>query len=85
MKKFDSFVNEEVGIRNIKSIIGPMKTAEIYFHKDLDGVTSALAMKYFLETYYQVKKRQLILSQLVQMLKLFLEKFLIHPHLLQVT
>jgi len=55
MKKFDSFVNEEVGIRNIKSIIGPMKTAEIYFHKDLDGVTSALAMKYFLETYYQVK------------------------------
>jgi len=32
-----------------------MRTAEIYFHKDLDGVTSALAMKYFLETYYQVK------------------------------
>ena len=55
MKKYNSFVNEEVGIRNIKKIIGDMKTAEIYFHKDLDGVTSALAMKYFLETYYQVK------------------------------
>lgn len=55
MKKYNSFVNEEVGIRNIKNIIGPMKTAEIYFHKDLDGVTSALAMKHFLETYYQVK------------------------------
>ena len=55
MKKYNSFVNEEVGIRNINKIIGDMKTAEIYFHKDLDGVTSALAMKYFLETYYQVK------------------------------
>ncbi len=55
MRNYNSFVNEEVGIRNIKKIIGPMKTAEIYFHKDLDGVTSALAMKYFLETYYQVK------------------------------
>ena len=55
MQNYNSFVNEEVGIRNIKKIIGPMKTAEIYFHKDLDGVTSALAMKYFLETYYQVK------------------------------
>ena len=55
MQNYNSFVNEEVGIRNIKKIIGDMKTAEIYFHKDLDGVTSALAMKYFLETYYQVK------------------------------
>jgi len=55
MQNYNSFVNEEVGIRNIKKIIGPMKTAEIYFHKDLDGVTSALAMKYFLQTYYQVK------------------------------
>ena len=55
MQNYNSFVNEEVGIRNIKKIIGDMRTAEIYFHKDLDGVTSALAMKYFLETYYQVK------------------------------
>ena len=51
MQNYNSFLNEEVGIRNIKKIIGPMKTAEIYFHKDLDGVTSALAMKYFLQTY----------------------------------
>ena len=55
MQNYNSFVNEEVGIRNINKIIGDMKTAEIYFHKDLDGVTSALAMKYFLETYYKVK------------------------------
>jgi hypothetical protein len=55
MQNYNSFINEEVGIRNIKKIIGDMRTAEIYFHKDLDGVTSALAMKHFLETYYQVK------------------------------
>ena len=55
MQNYNSFINEEVCIRNIKKIIGDMRTAEIYFHKDLDGVTSALAMKYFLETYYQVK------------------------------
>ena len=55
MLKYNSFVNEEVGIRNLKSIIGSIKTCEIYFHKDLDGVTSALAMKQFLKTYYQVE------------------------------
>lgn len=55
MLKYNSFVNEEVGIRNLKAIIGSMKTCEIYFHKDLDGVTSALAMKQFLKTYYQVE------------------------------
>jgi len=55
MLKYNSFINEEVGIRNLKSIIGTLKTCEIYFHKDLDGVTSALAMKQFLKTYYQVE------------------------------
>lgn len=55
MLKYNSFVNEEVGIRNLKAIIGTLRTCEIYFHKDLDGVTSALAMKQFLKTYYQVE------------------------------
>jgi hypothetical protein len=55
MLKYNNFINEEVGIRNLKAIIGPLKTCEIYFHKDLDGVTSALAMKQFLKTYYQVE------------------------------
>jgi hypothetical protein len=55
MKNYNSFVNEEVGIRKIKSIIGTHTEFEIYFHKDLDGVTSALAMKYFIETYYKLK------------------------------
>ncbi len=53
--KYKSFLNEEVGLRNLKSIVAGYKTAEIYFHKDLDGISSALCMKYFLETYYKIK------------------------------
>ena len=49
MKKYTQFINEEVGLRNISKIAKLHKTAEIYFHKDLDGVTSALAMKTFLK------------------------------------
>lgn len=55
IKKFNSFVNEEVGIRNIKSTIGDSNKCEIYFHKDLDGVCTAIAMKSFLKTYYRVE------------------------------
>jgi DNA-binding MarR family transcriptional regulator len=55
MKKYNQFVNEEVGLKNIKKIAKLHKTAEIYFHKDLDGVTSALAMKVFLKNYYQIE------------------------------
>jgi hypothetical protein len=54
LKRFDSFINEEVGIRNIKTTIGDKKECEIWFHKDLDGVCTALAMKSFLKTYYNV-------------------------------
>ena len=43
MKKYTEFVNEEVGLRNIKAITKGYKECEIYFHKDLDGVTSALS------------------------------------------
>lgn len=38
------------GIRNIKQISKQYKEAEIYFHQDLDGVTSCLAMKSYLES-----------------------------------
>lgn len=47
--------NEEVGLRDISKFAKLHNTCEIYFHKDLDGVTSALAMKGFLETYYRIK------------------------------
>ena len=43
-----------MGLKNIKNISKKYKKCEIYFHMDLDGVTSALAMKYYLETYYNI-------------------------------
>jgi hypothetical protein len=55
MKKYLEFIKEEVGLRNLKKITKGMKSCEIYFHKDLDGVTSAIAMKEFLKNYYQIE------------------------------
>lgn len=43
-------VNES-GIRNIKALSKKYKDATGYFHQDLDGVTSALGMKSYLERY----------------------------------
>jgi hypothetical protein len=39
----------ESGIRNINNLKERYPKAEIYFHQDLDGVTTALAMKNYLE------------------------------------
>lgn len=39
----------ESGIRNITDLKKKFKKAKIYFHLDLDGVTSAIAMKSYLE------------------------------------
>ena len=39
----------ESGLRNIRSLSNRYKRAKIYFHQDLDGVTTALAMKNYLE------------------------------------
>ena len=55
VRKYSGFVNEEVGMRNLKKITANVKNAEIYFHKDLDGVTSALAMKEFFHRSYDIK------------------------------
>jgi hypothetical protein len=55
IKKYQNFLNEEVGLKNISKIAKQFKKAEIYFHKDLDGVTSAIAMKEFLKNYYQIE------------------------------
>jgi hypothetical protein len=45
MKKL---INES-GLRNIKELSKRYKKAKIYFHQDLDGVTTAIAMKAYLE------------------------------------
>jgi hypothetical protein len=39
----------ETGLRNIKALQKRYQKAEIYFHQDLDGVTTAIAMKKYLE------------------------------------
>lgn len=55
IKKFNNFINEEVGLRNLSSIAKLHSECEIFFHCDLDGVTSAISMKEFLKTYYQIE------------------------------
>lgn len=40
---------KESGIRDIKKLAKRYQMAKIYFHQDLDGVTTALAMKNYLE------------------------------------
>lgn len=42
---------KESGIRDINDIAKRYNKAKIYFHQDLDGVTTALAMKNYLEQY----------------------------------
>lgn len=39
----------ETGLRNIKLLSNRYPKAKIYFHQDLDGVTTAIAMKEYLE------------------------------------
>lgn len=40
---------------DIANIVGSNRKCEIYFHKDLDGVTSALAMKQILKGQYDIE------------------------------
>jgi hypothetical protein len=41
----------ETGLRDISALRKRYPKAEIYFHQDLDGVTTAIAMKAYLEKY----------------------------------
>lgn len=47
----ETILLKESGIRDINDISKRYKKAKIYFHQDLDGVTTALAMKNYLEQY----------------------------------
>ena len=42
-------VLSESGLRDIKDLVKRYPKAKIYFHQDLDGVTTAIAMKKYLE------------------------------------
>jgi len=48
MKKL---IIKESGIQNINKIAEKYKKAKIYFHQDLDGVTTAIAMREYLAKY----------------------------------
>jgi len=50
LEKLDLLLNES-GIRNISKISKYFDRAIIYFHQDLDGVTSAIGLKSYLERY----------------------------------
>jgi hypothetical protein len=56
MRRVETFLKEisrlnESGIYNMRDISKKYKKAEIYFHIDLDGVTSAIGMKQYLKNY----------------------------------
>ena len=53
IKRYIEYINE-TGMRDLSKITKNHKECEIFFHIDLDGVTSALAMKEFLKNYYQI-------------------------------
>ena len=44
-----NFLISESGIRNINDLLNRYKKVKIYFHQDLDGVATAIAMKKYLE------------------------------------
>lgn len=55
-EKIDYILNDidrldEAGIRNIRELTKDHKEAEIYYHKDTDGVTSCIAIKEYLKQY----------------------------------
>jgi len=52
--QYQEFISEEVGFRHLRELAGKYRTAEIYFHQDLDGVCSALAMRHFLKMHYGI-------------------------------
>ena len=45
----ENFIIKESGIKNIKLLSERYPKAKIYFHQDLDGITSAIGMKHYLE------------------------------------
>jgi len=51
----DELLVSESGIRGISKLVKQFKEAEIYYHKDLDGVTSAIAFKTYLKQQYGLK------------------------------
>lgn len=47
--------SSSASISDLSDVVGNSRKCEIYFHKDLDGVTSALAMKQVLKGQYNIE------------------------------
>ena len=47
----NKYLLQESGLRNIRELAQRYENAKIYFHMDTDGVTTAIAMKHYLESY----------------------------------
>lgn len=54
-EKIEKNASKSVNISDLNDFVGNSRNCEIYFHKDLDGVTSALAMKQVLKGQYNIE------------------------------
>jgi hypothetical protein len=54
-KSLEKNPSQAANMKDVTDIVGSLRKCEMYFHKDLDGVTSALAMKQILKGQYQIE------------------------------
>jgi hypothetical protein len=54
-KRLEINPSSKASMSDISNVVSGNRKCEIYFHKDLDGVTSALAMKQILWSQYQIE------------------------------
>ncbi len=54
-KRLEINPSSKASMSDISNVVSGNRKCEIYFHKDLDGVTSALAMKQVLMSQYQIE------------------------------
>ena len=54
-KRLEINPSSKASMSDISNVVSGNRKCEIYFHKDLDGVTSALAMKQILMSQYQIE------------------------------
>jgi len=54
-KSLERNPSQSANMKDVSDIVSGSRYCELYFHKDLDGVTSALAMKQILKGQYQIE------------------------------
>ena len=62
-KGLEKIPKEAATTRDISSLVEGGRQCEIYFHKDLDGLTSALAMKNLLKSQYNIETVECHITQ----------------------